>query len=160
MAIDIKYHREFERKDDELFQDFKENTNIFSEAYRNSEMSIIDYSAKDIKGRFCSIELKSRLCETTKYPTTFIECSKFWKMIEKWEQKGFIPLYINFYEDGVMLFDLRKFSEVFQKPPTEITINNKGYYNQRHTTYRYELDNSKAVIFIKINGKYKIMNNG
>lgn len=155
MQIDNQYHEASERECDSLFDDFATNSNIFKTAMRNPKYSKIDYTAVDKKNRFCNVELKKRECSTDTYSTTFIECEKAWELINKYGMKQYIPLYINFFNDGVLLFDLRK----YDNPVTDLKYNNvevidKGYNNVHYRTWRMELPNTDAIKFKKINGKY------
>ena len=65
------YHEENEAKDDELFEEFVNDTHYFKTYNRNAQYSALDYSATDVKGRGCSIALKRRNFPYTKYGTNF-----------------------------------------------------------------------------------------
>lgn len=149
------YHEENEAKDDELFEEFVNDTHYFKSYKRNEQYSALDYSAIDVKGRGCSIELKRRNFPHTKFGTTVIECEKAWLMINRHEQFGYIPLYINFYSnDTLLIFDLRK----IEKPDKDliyrkITIMNKGY-EEKQKVWRIELPHNIATTFKKIDGHW------
>lgn len=151
-----KYHEENEELDDELFQQFVSDTKIFTDYKRNEKYSSIDYSATDIKGRRCAVELKRRFNKMYDFPTVFLENEKGWLMYNRWLQFGLIPLYLVFYDDGMLMFDLRK----IKHPETEfvyrkVTIINKGY-NEYQQVYRIELPLSIAIVFRKKNGCWSL----
>ena len=77
-------------------------------------------------------------------------------MYNRWLQFGLIPLYLVFYDDGMLMFDLRK----IKHPETEfvyrkVTIINKGY-NEYQQVYRIELPLSIAIVFRKKNGCWSL----
>lgn len=150
------YHEENEAQDDELFEEFVNDTHYFKSYKRNEQYSALDYSATDVKGRGCSIELKRRNNKMNDFPTVFIENEKGWLMYNRWLQFGYIPLYLVFYEDGMLMFDLRK----IKHPDTEfiyrkVTIMNKGY-EAHQQVYRIELPRSIAIVFRKKNGHWSL----
>lgn len=157
---DAAYHEDAERLDDELFQEFVEGTNLFASIKRNRQYSDIDYIGTDLKGRKCSIELKYRNCTIEQYKHIYIECSKFWKLLEKYLQFDCQPLYLNFMKNGVILFDLKQWEkEPQQLELRRIKINNKGYH-ENQDTYRYLLPIDKGIWFKKDEtGTWKITDN-
>lgn len=153
------YHEASEEIDDELFQQFCEDTKYFKDISRNRKYSDIDYTCTDIKGRKCSVELKRRDCSIEQYDTIYIECSKFWKLIERFNQFRYIPLYLNFMTNGALMFNLIQWNS----DPTKIKlkktkINNKGYEEQQYT-YRYELPIEEAIMFKRDGGIWIISRN-
>ena len=150
-----KYHEDNEELDDELFQQFVNDTHIFTDYKRNEKYSSIDYSATDIKGRRCAVELKRRNFPHTKYETILCECEKFWTMFNRYEQFGLIPLYINFFNnDTLLIFDLRKINNpdkdlIYIK----ITIMNHGY-EEKQTVWRIKLPTDIATLYTQIDGKW------
>lgn len=149
------YHEENEAQDDELFEEFVNDTHYFKTYKRNEQYSALDYSATDIKGRGCSIELKRRNFPHTKFDTVYIENEKIWLMINRYEQFGYIPLYFNFYQgDTLLIFDLRKIERpdkdlIYKK----ITIMNRGY-EEKQKVWRTELPKCIATMFKKVDGKW------
>lgn len=149
------YHEENEAQDDELFEEFVNDTHYFKSYKRNEQYSALDYSAIDVKGRGCSIELKRRNFPHTKFDTVYIENEKIWLMINRYEQFGYIPLYFNFYQgDTLFIFDLRKIERpdkdlIYKK----ITIMNHGY-EEKQKVWRTELPKSIATMFKKVDGKW------
>lgn len=148
------YHEASERKDDALFQEFNDQTHYFPITKRNQQLSHIDYTCTDAKGRECSVELKRRQCKVAEYTHIYIEPQKFFEMLLRWMQYRIIPIYINFMKDGVLMFDLRQWENVDLKLQ-RVTINNHGYSEEKQETYRYCLPTDKAIMFIKdIDGRY------
>lgn len=148
------YHEASEGIDDELFTDFVNHTKLFKSVKRNRQFSDIDYIGVDLKGRDCSIELKKRNIASAKYPTTYIEAEKAWKLVNRYEQFGYQPLYINFYNDCVLIFDLKKYRPDIDFVYKKLTIFNKGY-DEKQKVWRVELPNTDAIRFTKEdNGEY------
>ena len=58
----------------------------------------IDYDAITSKGNKVNIEVKTRTCTSTQYPTTFIKKDK----VEALVNADGYALYINFFSDGVV----------------------------------------------------------
>lgn len=150
-----------ESEDDILFQEFANDTKYFKETRRNHPMSALDYSATDKAGRKCQIELKKRNFTCRMFATTAIECEKFWLMYNRWLQYGYVPLYINFFNDAILVFDLRKIEDPDKTLKYHMmTITNKGY-GEKQKVYRIELPNDIALVYIKDdNGKYKLKDGG
>lgn len=150
-----EYHEQSECIDDELLKDFIEHSNVLSEVHRCRQYSHIDYYGKDIKGRDVNIELKKRNNKMNKYATTYIECSKAWTLLEQYEQYHRIPLYINFFDDGIIIFKLNV-TDFLGAVPIKQKIWNHGY-EEYQTAWRYELDNDSGFRYIKINGQYQLV---
>ena len=76
-------------------------------------------------------------------------------MINRYEQFGLIPLYLNFFNnDTLLIFDLRKINNpdkdlIYIK----ITIMNRGY-EEKQTVWRAKLPTDIATLYKKINGKW------
>ena len=153
--LDREYHEESELMDDELFADFVASTCLFKSVRRNAKYSPIDYMGMDKKGRICSIELKRRNFNMDRYKSIFIEPEKAWHLINRYEQYDLIPLYVNFFDDGVLMFDLRK----YEKPNIElehkkVKIYNNGH-NEEQNVWRMELPTDDAIRYIREdNGEY------
>ena len=103
----------FDRMEIEDFDKLKEVNNDlkwFTKLERNTLFDRIDIDAKDRLGRRVNIELKTRNISIDKYDTIYIEEDKYKHLIMKWENDGEIPLYINFFNGGIVgVWDLRKF---------------------------------------------------
>ena len=117
----------FDRMEIEDFEKLKEVNNDlkwFTKLERNTLFDRIDIEAKDRKGRRVNIELKTRIIPIDKYDTIYIEEDKYKHLMMKWENDGEIPLYINFFNGGIVgVWDLRKFPNPELK---KVTIINKG----------------------------------
>lgn len=122
--MDWAYFDRMENEDFLKLKEINEDLKWFTKLERNSLFDRIDIEAKDRLGRRVNIELKSRNISIDKYDTIYIEEEKYKHLVMKWENDGEIPLYINFFNGGIVgVWDLRKF------PNPEIinvTIINKG----------------------------------
>lgn len=117
----------FDRMEIEDFEKLKEVNNDlkwFTKMERNTLFDRIDIEANDRKRRRVNIELKTRIIPIDKYDTIYIEEDKYKHLMMKWENDGEIPLYINFFNGGIVgVWDLRKFPNPELK---NVTIINKG----------------------------------
>lgn len=109
--------------------DFDENEDIY-------DMSPIDKFAYDKKGRMCAIELKTRDCQINTFDGILIEPEKYDLLKQEYQEKGFIPLYINFFQDKyhVCIWDLRTFFDKYEPELVPMKILNYGY---GRTDYEY-----------------------
>lgn len=106
------------------------------------DKGIIDLTAMDRKGRNCNIELKCRECHINTFETLFIEDKKWDELKKEWEERHFIPIYINFMQDGnhVWFCDLRPYFEEKKEIRTKLVdINNTGYGRYDLQVLRYLL---------------------
>ena len=121
--MDWAYFDRMEIEDFNKLKEINEDLKWFTKLERNTLFDRIDIEAKDRKGRRVNIELKSRNISIDKYDTIYIEEDKYKHLLMKWENDGEIPLYINFFNNGVGVWDVRK----FPNPDTvNVTIYNKG----------------------------------
>ena len=122
--MDWAYFDRMEIEDFNKLKEINEDLKWFTNLERNPLLDRIDIEAKDRKGRRVNIELKTRIISIDKYETIYIEEDKYKHMIMKWENDGEIPLYINFFNGGIVgVWDLRK----FHNPEiTSVRIYNKG----------------------------------
>lgn len=122
--MDWAYFDRMEIEDFNKLKEINEDLKWFTKLERNTLFDRIDIEAKDRKGRRVNIELKTRNISIDKYDTIYIEEDKYKHMIMKWENDGEIPLYINFFNGGIVgVWDLRKFSN---PEITNVKIYNKG----------------------------------
>lgn len=92
-----------------------------------------------------SIELKTRHCSIDTYPTVYIEDYKLASMLLDWIVYGVEPIYINFYDDGIVIFNLKSLKAY---PGTEIkNIYSRGKEMNQQQERRYCLDLNDAVIY-------------
>ena len=160
MAIkDNRYHEASEAVDDVLFNRFIMRTMIFNKATRAKTFSHVDYICEDIKGRTCYVELKRRNFSSTAHDAIFIEPEKFFTLVNRASQWDGIPLYLNFMEDGVLMFDLRKFNPV-EVELARTRIRNNGYHGVEQDVWRMKLPTKDAIMYKRFdNGDY-IRDNG
>ena len=104
-----------EDEDSNLLVNFNEDQHWFNGLTGNPQYSEVDYKADDIKGRRVHLELKQRKGTISKfinqYKTVLIEPSKvaaFTRIQESGYTNGEKVLYVNFVDDGVILFDVDK----------------------------------------------------
>ena len=122
--MDWSYFDRMEIEDFNKLKEINEDLKWFTKLERNTLFDRIDIDAKDRKGRRVNIELKSRNISIDKYSTIFIEEDKYKHLLMKWENDEEIPLYINFFNGGVVgVWDLRNFPNPELK---NVTIINKG----------------------------------
>ena len=75
-------------------------------------------------------------------------------MINRYEQFGLIPLYLNFFNnDTLLIFDLRKINNPDKVIYVRITIMNHGY-EEKQTVWRVKLPNDIATLYKKIDDKW------
>lgn len=117
----MNYYEQQEQIDNECLTKFNDNMKWFTSMERQDHFNRIDWLCTDKKGRNCSVELKTRFMDIFKFDTIFIEVEKYEHLMEKYQNEGYIPLYINFFQDSnhVAVWDLRKINkettEVIQK---------------------------------------------
>ena len=122
--MDWEYFDRMENEDFDKLKEINNDLKWFTELERNTLFDRIDIEARDRKGRRVNIELKTRIISIDKYDTIFIEEDKYKHLVMKWENDGEIPLYINFFNGGIVgVWDLRKFPNPELK---NVTIINKG----------------------------------
>ena len=75
-------------------------------------------------------------------------------MVNRYEQFGLIPLYLNFFNnDTLLIFDLRKINPDKDVIYIKITIMNHGY-EEKQTVWRVKLPTDIATLYKKIDGKW------
>ena len=131
-----------EKVNDGFFTHWNNRMRIFREDDTEDilDCSTIDKKLYDRKGRMCNIELKTRDCQINTFDTLFLEEKKWLEFKKDYEEKGFLPIYINFLQDGnhVWLCDLRQFFDGRHKIEKKtVTINNYGYGTQDDNQVRY-----------------------
>ena len=148
-----------EDEDSNLLVNFNEDQRWFNGLTGNPQYSEVDYKADDIKGRRVHLELKQRNGTISKfinqYKTVLIEPSKvaaFSKIMESGYTNGEKVLYVNFVDDGVILFDIDKIPYYVNYPNHHQRNFGKGEKNKNklheHET-RLGIPMSCAIIFKK-----------
>lgn len=101
-----KYFEECEEIGNKLFLTWANQTKYFKKMERQPLLSRVDWVCESNNGIIVNCELKVR--NTLKYSTIFIEPGKYSNLIKLWNDKGIIPLYLNFSGNECIAFDLRK----------------------------------------------------
>lgn len=149
----IKGNNYFDKQEDKcskLLYEFNEKERWFKGLTANTKGNEIDFKATDIKDRLVHIEHKQRkgtIEDYFKYGDVLIEPGKiyaFTRVMESGYTNNEQVLYINYTDDGVIIFDMNK-------------ISNMNYYpNHRQINYgkkQYEFENrfglkmSDAIIY-------------
>lgn len=115
------------------------------------DYGVIDLTAMDKKGRNCNIELKTRTCHINTFDTIFIEDKKWEALYNDWQKKNFVPIYINFMQDGhhVWLVDLRPYFTGEKHIDTKkVDINNNGYERTDIQQTRYLIPVRDGVYYV------------
>lgn len=159
MIKDKGYCDEMEIHDGQLLQAFNEQMKFFNDLTPYPKGTPCDFHGKDTRsGRTTHIELKSRntnLEQIRRWRTVFIEPSKYAYLV-KIMQSGCtyneIPLYINFVNDGVIIYNFNNRLNVILTPNVEIKNPILGVEHEG----RIELSINQATIYQKDkNGQYK-----
>ena len=133
-----------ERNDYQLLKQFNEQTKLFKTLRPTKPCSPTDAVGKSRKRTF-NIELKHRYCSSTTFPTVYIEDYKLAQMLLDYQLYNCEPLYINFYSDAVVIFNLSKLEH---RPEVEIkNIYSNGKEKNQMQERRYCLNLEDAVIY-------------
>lgn len=143
-----------EQKDDEYLNFFNNHERFFKQIPKNRETeqySTIDRRLIDRKNRTVNVEIKTRLMHINSHDTIFIEDKKWDALKKDYEEKGIIPLYINFFYDyrSVWIIDLRQYFDNRQTQPDAryFTIDNKGYDRIDENQLRYLLPQRHGIYY-------------
>lgn len=121
----------------ELLNDFNNKVQWFSGLTANTKGTEIDYKAHDTKGRLCHIEHKQRkgnIDTFLRYGDILIEPGKihaFTRVMESGYTNNEQTLYINYCDDGVIIFDIQHIHEMNFYP-------NHRQMNPGKKEYEYE----------------------
>ena len=139
-------------------QEFNNALNWFDTITPNALYSHIDCTATDISGRTVHIEMKERtgsLSKFVEYGDIMIEPKKlqaFTAIGESGHVLNEQRLYINFVDDGVIIFNLDRLRNITFYP-------NHRHYNKGRNTWEYEdrfgLKIQEALLYKKERGTYK-----
>ncbi len=133
-----------EQNDLQMMYEFNYEKHLFDSITPEKEKAQIDCTAKH-KNRKFAIEIKHRLIPIDKYKTIMIEDYKYLELMLAYQFSGLEPLYINFCNDAVVIFNLNKLKS---KPKLKILdIESKGYDKTQKLERRYYLDINDAVIY-------------
>lgn len=105
--IKDEYFDNCENEDNQLLIKFNEKYKLFIELNRHSIEHPIDYDAIGFNGKKVNIELKKRELSTNTFDTTFIEPLKYNYLMREWQENKIEPLFINFFNDGILIWNLK-----------------------------------------------------
>lgn len=133
-----------EKQDLQQLYEFNAVKHLFDSIKPSEEKAQIDCTAKH-KDREFAVEIKHRLIPINKYKTIMIEDYKYLELMLAYQFSGLEPLYINFLNDAVVIFNLNRLKN---KPKLKILdIESKGYDKTQKLERRYYLDITDAVIY-------------
>lgn len=133
-----------EKQDLQQLYEFNAVKHLFDSIKPNEYSAQIDCTAKH-KNREFAVEIKHRLIPINKYKTIMIEDYKYLELMLEYQFTGREPLYINFLNDAVVIFNLNKLKN---KPKLKILdIQSNGYDKLQKLERRYYLDINDAVIY-------------
>ena len=141
----------------ELLEEFNDQLKWFEGLTANTRLSEIDFTCTDKKHRKCHVELKERkgnVQDYIDYGDVLIEVGKLHattRIMESGHSFNEQRLYINFVDDGVIIFNLNNISHMKFYP------NHKQRNYGKGTTEREDrlgLPISNAIIYKKNNGRY------
>ena len=133
-----------EKQDLQQLYEFNAKKHLFDSIKPNEYSAQIDATAKH-KNREFAVEIKHRLIPVSRYKTIMIEDYKYLELMLEYQFTGREPLYINFLNDAVVIFNLNKLKN---KPKLKILdIQSNGYDKLQKLERRYYLDINDAVIY-------------
>ena len=139
-----EYFEMNEREDLQQLYEFNAVKHLFDSIKPSEEKAQIDATAKH-KDREFAVEIKHRLIPVDKYKTIMIEDYKYLELMLEYQFYGKEPLYINFLNDVVVIFNLNKLKH---KPKLRVmNIKSEGYDTMQCQERRYMLDINDAVIY-------------
>lgn len=147
-----------EAKDSNLLENLNHQLGWFIGLTANTRLSEIDYKATDKKGRLTHIEHKQRkgnIDQYIKYGDVLIEPSKWaatTRIMESGHSLNEQRLYINYVDDGVIIFDLNNIGSMNVYPNHK--QKNYGKKTVEHED-RFGLKMSDAIIY-KYNNEGKL----
>lgn len=119
----------------DLFKEFNNQVHWFTDMKRLKNKSIIDYVCKDKKGRKCHVELKERKANIKSFSTIFLDITKMAEWTKLIDEKAYKNddqrLYINFMNDGIIIHNMDKISEMKFYPKHEQKNYAKGTVEHR-----------------------------
>lgn len=138
-----KYADVCELNDYLMLKDFNKKLNI-EELGQTPYMHTTDASGYTKQKEYVNIELKRRFTSVETYPSLMIEGHKLLSLLMGFMYEKQIPLYINFMDDAVVVFNLAR----LKTKPQLIEKKIKSHlYNAYDVAERYELQLSDAWIY-------------
>lgn len=141
-----------------LLKRFNKLTMWFKEIHNNNNddtHSIIDFRCIDQENHECHVEIKTRKGKMDTYDDIFVDATKLkeWADISKEDCKRY---YFNFMDDGLLIFDLDKISEMKVYPKHKQVNYAKGYQETRDKYGLYTKDATKYKYSTKEKGLIKL----
>lgn len=139
----MNYFETNEKNDYNLLLKLNEKHKWFEELRQTKQGHHTDAIGKH-KDRIFNIELKRRYITTKTYNSIYIEDYKMCQMLLDYQFYKIEPLYINFLNDAVVIYNLK---DLKTYPKVEIkNINSQGKERTQLQTRRYCLPLTNAVI--------------
>lgn len=140
-----EYVDKFEKLSVTLLGTLNSRTRWFREMERLATSSPIDFKAIDRNGRDVAIEVKMRYCYVNTYEHIYLNPEKYRALMAA-NDEGFIPLYINFLQDGdhFLMWDL---SKVTPDHVEEANVTNGATGNQHEHCLKYMLAVKEGMYF-------------
>ena len=156
--IDImnqEYGLKNEEKDYILLKNFNKDILKLNELGRTPEHHHTDASGLTRDGQHINIELKYRNININTYSTMFLESHKAADMLLDYVTLDYVPLYINFLQDGhVIVFNLAKLKH---RPETVCKYIKSKLYDGFELAKRQMLNMGDAYIYKLKNNEYKLI---
>ena len=135
--VDQLYFSRNEDTDWQKLKAYNKYVGVFKELIPIGGNLHYDASGATYDGRTARIELKTRHFDINKYQSLYIEDHKSANLLYDWITLNDEPLYVNFCDDGIVLFNLRQLT---QRPKTSTGRSySNGYqgweYNSRNELY-------------------------
>ena len=138
------YFDKNEQQDLQMLYEFNAEKRLFDSIAPCKYAAQIDATAKR-KNRQFAVEIKRRLIPVSRYKTIMIEDYKYLELMLEYQFNGKEPLYINFCNDAVVIFNLNRLKS---KPKQKVLdIQSNGYDKLQKLERRYYLDINDAVIY-------------
>lgn len=147
------YFDNMEDIDAKYLEEFNNKVHWFTHLERQPRFSMIDYKAKDKKGRKFNIELKTRMHDVNQFETIFIEVLKYNNLMHYQKYYNEKPLYINFFQNGDTCI-IWSLSDIVQPDKTTVEIFNPGK-NKKETVERFLLPIRQGMCYKKNNDIYE-----
>lgn len=145
-----------------LLHKFNEQMKWFTYCKENEEKSIIDFTCVDKKGRLCLVELKERNANIDQYKDILLDSTKMKYYADIMTLSGYTHdnqrLYINFMNDGVIIFNLNNISSLNFYPNKKIWNPIKQDYEHRDK-YGLKIDDDAIVYKYDDKGKLQRVHN-
>lgn len=162
----MNYYEKHDRRGVELLREFNKTLsekNRFLEIFDNGQYAPIDCTCIDSFNRTWMIEIKERnidyvdgkfYIDNIQILDIYLKENKYQALITSCQESD-VTAYINFFNNGVIIFNMEDFLD-YDSAPEVITKNNpnpgKGDFVEEQLRL---LPVNKGIIYIKENGRYK-----